>query len=114
MHEAMVAQSVFEAISAEAKKQNAKPLAAKISCGVFSGVNSDALCFAFEAISKGTVCEGVKLDIEQKPIQARCKKCDKKFRFELHEPNCPKCRSDDFELLPDAPLTLEEIEFEEK
>ena len=35
MHEATIAQSVLEAISAEAKKQKAKPIAAKISCGVF-------------------------------------------------------------------------------
>ncbi len=114
MHEATVAQSVIMAISAEAKKQNARPVAARISCGVFNGVNDEVLRFAFEAIGKGTICEGVKLDIEQKPIQARCKKCDSIFTFELHEPGCPKCRGDDFELLPDAPLLLEEIEFEEE
>jgi hydrogenase nickel incorporation protein HypA/HybF len=114
MHEAMVAQSVLAAISAEAKKQKAKPVAAKISCGVFNAVNSDALRFAFEAISKGTACEGLKLAIEQKPIQARCKICDDTFAFDLHEPKCPKCRRDDFELLPDEPLILEEIEFEDK
>ena len=114
MHEAMVAQSVLDAISAEAKKQKAKPIAAKISCGVFNAVNSVSLCFAFEAISKGTVCEGVKLNIKQKPVQARCKKCDHAFAFDLHDPKCPGCRGDDFELLPDAPLILEEIEFEDK
>lgn len=112
MHEAMVAQSLFEAISAEAEKQKAKPLSAKISCGAFSGVNNEALTFAFEAISKDTTCEGMKLVIEQKPLEAKCKKCGGIFAFDLHKPDCPKCRSDDFELLPDAPLLLEEITFE--
>ncbi len=114
MHEVTIAQSVFEAISAEAKKQNARPIAAKISCGTMSGVNSEAVCFAFEAITKDTICENMKLKVEQKPIRARCKKCDEVFSFELHEPTCPKCKCDDFELLPDAPLMLEEIEFEDK
>jgi hydrogenase nickel incorporation protein HypA/HybF len=114
MHEMAIAQSVLAAISAEAKKQKAKPIAAKISCGVLNGINDDALRFAFEAISKGTVCEGVKLDIKQKPIQARCKKCSETFAFDLHEPNCPKCRCDDFELLPDEPLMLEEVEFDDE
>ncbi|MFH1370962.1 MAG: hydrogenase maturation nickel metallochaperone HypA [Planctomycetota bacterium] len=113
MHEATIAQSVLAAISAEAKKQNARPVAARISCGVFNGVNDEVLRFAFEAISKNTACEGLKLNIEQKPIQARCKKCDNIFALELHEPGCPKCRCEDFELLPDAPLLLEEIDFEE-
>ena len=113
MHEATVAQSLLNAISAEAKKQNAKPLTAKISCGVLNCINDEVLRFAFDAISKGTVCEGIKLNIEQKPIQAKCRKCDYSFTFDLQAPACPKCKSDDFELLPDAPLMLEELEFEE-
>ena len=113
MHEATIAQSVLATILREAKKQNARPVAAKISCGVFNCLNEEVLSFAFEAISKATACEGLKIEIEQKPIKAKCKKCDYAFEFELHEPACPKCRSEDFELLPDAPLLLEEIEFDE-
>jgi len=114
MHEATIAQSILEAISAEAKKQEARPIAAKISCGVLSGINNETLKFAFEALSKDTVCENLKLNIKQKPIKAKCKKCDAIFAFDLHESKCPKCRHDDFELLPDAPLLLEEITFEDK
>ena len=113
MHETMVAQSLFEVISAETEKQKAKPVSAKISFGTFSCINNEALSFAFEAISKGTACEGLTLVIEQKPIQAKCKKCSQIFVLDLHKPYCPKCQSDDFELLPDAPLLLEEIEFED-
>ena len=114
MHEASIAQALIETISAEAKKQKGKPIAAKISCGAFSGVNNEALCFAFEAISEKTICQNMKLVIEQKPIRARCKKNGHIYAFDLHKPRCPKCRCEDFELLPDAPLLLEEIEFEEK
>jgi len=114
MHELTIAQSLLEAISAEVKKQNSKPVSAKISCGAFSGINNESLCFAFEAISKDTACEGLKLNIEQKPIQAKCKNCDNVSALDLHKPNCPNCRCEDFELLPDAPLLLEEIEFEER
>ncbi len=113
MHEATIAQSLFEVISAEVKKQNAKPVSAKITCGAFSGINNEALSFAFEAISKDTDCEGLKLDIEQKPIQAKCKNCAGIYVLDLHKPVCLNCRCEDFELLPDAPLMLEEIEFEE-
>ncbi len=113
MHEMTIAQSLFEMISAETEKQKVKPVSAKISCGVFGGINNETLSFAFEAISKGTACEGLTLVIEQKPLQAKCKKCSETFVLDLHKPNCPKCQSDDFELLPDAPLFLEEIEFEE-
>jgi hydrogenase nickel incorporation protein HypA/HybF len=111
MHETMVAQSLLETISDEATKQNAKALGAKISCGTLNAINDEALCFAFEAIAKGTSCEGMKLEIEHKPIRGQCKNCNEIFEFEICRPNCPKCNSEEFDLLPDAPLLLEEIEF---
>ena len=111
MHETMVAQSLLTALSSEAAEQKATPVCAKISCGAFDAINDDVLCFAFEAVAKGTVCEGMKLQIEHKPIRARCKNCEEVFEFELASPSCPKC-SGDFELLPSEPLMLETIEFE--
>ncbi len=111
MHEMMVAENLLAAISDEAAKRDVKPIGAKISCGKLYVINDEALSFAFEAIAKGTPCEGLKLQIEHKPIQGRCKKCDETFIVDFSGPQCPKCGSEDFELLPDAPLLLEEIEF---
>jgi len=112
MHETMVAQSLFLRISDEASKQDGKPIGAKISCGTLNAINDDSLIFAFEAIAKGTSCEGLKLEIEHKRIQGRCKNCDEGFDVEFSHPCCPKCNGEEFDLLPDAPLLLEEIEFE--
>jgi len=112
MHETMVAQSLLATISDEAAKQNTKPVGAKISCGTLNTINDELLCFAFEAIAKGTNCEGMKLEIEHKPIRGQCKNCEKIFDFELCRLSCPECGSEVFQLLPDAPLLLEEIEFQ--
>ena len=112
MHETMVAESLLATISTEAAKQNAKPVNAKISCGMLNAINDEILCFAFEAIAKGTPCEGMKLEIEHKPMQGQCKSCNENFDVELSHPRCSKCSGEDFELLPDAPLLLEEIELQ--
>jgi hydrogenase nickel incorporation protein HypA/HybF len=112
MHEMTVAQSLMAIISEQAEKNSAKPVAAKISCGTLNPVNDEVLRFAFEAIAKDTPCEGVKLQVEHKPMRARCRNCETNFDVELSRPECPKCAADDFELLPDAPLLLEEIEFQ--
>jgi hydrogenase nickel incorporation protein HypA/HybF len=111
MHEMVVAENLLAAISEEAAKRKVKPIGAKISCGKLYAINDEALRFAFEAIAKGTVCEGLKLQIEHKPIQGRCKKCGETFNAGFNGQGCPECGSEDFELLPDAPLLLEEIEF---
>lgn len=111
MHETMIAESLLAAICEEAEKQNARPISAKISCGTLHAVNDEALRFAFEAIAGGTLCEDTGLQIEHKPVQAKCKRCGRHFSVELSHPRCSSCDSADFELLPDAPLLLEEIEF---
>lgn len=111
MHETMIAESLLATISEEAAKQNARPISAKISCGILNAVNDEVLRFAFEAIARGTLCEDTKLEIEHKPVQAKCKKCGQHFSVELSHPGCSSCGSGDFELLPDPPLLLEEIEF---
>ena len=112
MHETMVAQSLIESILIEAQKQNARPITATISCGTLNAINDEVLCFAFDAIARDTVCKGMQLKVEHKPLQGNCNNCKKKFSFEITEPKCPACGSATFELLADAPLMLEEIEFE--
>lgn len=112
MHETMVAQSLVEAIMQEARKRNARPIRAKMSCGELNTVNDEVLSFAFEAVAQGTACEGVKLEIEHKPLQAECAACGRVFDVDVSEVRCPGCGSEDFRLRPDAPLMLEEIEFE--
>jgi hydrogenase nickel incorporation protein HypA/HybF len=113
MHEAAMAQSLVEVISQEARNRRAKPTRAKMSCGVLNAVNDDVISFAFEAIARGTPCEGMQLQIEHKPLQAKCRSCGHVFVVDLSAMKCPDCGRDDFELLPDAPLLLEQIEFEE-
>ena len=112
MHEMTVAQSLIQIISDEAAKHNAKPLAAKISCGTLNPINDEALRFAFEAIGKDTLCEGIKIQIEHIPLRAKCKDCGEDFNIEISNPQCDSCSGECFELMPDAPLMLEEIDFE--
>ncbi len=113
MHETAVAQSLIEVISQEAEKRCARPIRAKISCGQLNMVNDEVLSFAFEAVAQGTRCEGMGLEIEHKGLQAECWVCNHTFAVDLADVRCPNCGTENFRLLPDAPLLLEEIEFEE-
>jgi hydrogenase nickel incorporation protein HypA/HybF len=112
MHETAAAQSLVEMISQEAQNRHAKPIRAKMSCGQLNAINDEVLSFAFEAVAQGTTCEGMKLQIEHKPLEAKCKACGGTFAVDLSNVKCPGCGGTDFELAPDAPLLLEEIEFE--
>jgi hydrogenase nickel incorporation protein HypA/HybF len=117
MHETMIAQSILATIAQEAAKlPNAKPTLAKISCGKLYAINEEVLFFAFEAISQGTPCEGVKLELETIPLRAICRKCGKTFDLNIEEARqqCTYCSSDSYDVQPDAPLTLEQVQFEQE
>src|SRR3989339_1721061 len=112
MHEAAVAQSIFDTVMAETKKQNGKPIRAKITCGTFDSVNEEILAFAFSAIARGTIANDMKIEVEQKPVTAKCHRCKSEFIFDIAAPNCGYCGSDSFDILPDPTLILEQIIFE--
>lgn len=111
MHEMTVAQNLLDMIKDEAIKRNGKPVKAKISCGILNCVNDETLTFAFNALAKDTVCEGITLEVEHKPISGHCRSCDTTSEVKYFSPKCSKCNNEDIELFPDAPLVLDEIEF---
>ena len=114
MHETAVAQSIFDTIIEQsAKLKGAKPLRAVISCGQFNTLNDEVMTFAFEAAADGTICQGMRLEIKHIPLSAECQMCQKQFTFDIHSPVCPACQSEQIHFQPDAPLLLEEIEFED-
>ncbi len=112
MHETAVAQSVLETILEQAVKFNARPVRAVISCGQFNALNDEAMRFAFGAAAEGTVCDTMELVIKHIPLRARCDNCGRLFDFDIYAPACPECQSEHFDFQADAPLLLEEIEFE--
>ncbi len=112
MHETAVAQSILENIISEAEKHNRKPVSARVSCGQFNTLNDEAMQFAFEIASGGTICEGMTLEIRHVPLKCVCEKCGEVFDFDLYSSGCDKCKSEQFRFEADAPLLLEEIELQ--
>jgi hydrogenase nickel insertion protein HypA len=113
MHETAVAESILQTILQHAQSTNSKPLRATISCGQFNALNDDIVGFAFETAAQGTAAEGMKLKIRHVSLRAKCKACETVFEFDIYSPVCKSCGSAEFIFEPDAPLLLEEIEFEE-
>ena len=113
MHETMVAKNVLDTILKEAEKLGAKPLSAVISCGQLNPINDEVLDTAFQLAAENTVCSDMKLSVKHIPLKSDCNNCKQTFDFDIYSPFCPNCKSSDFQIAPDAPLMLEEIEFED-
>ena len=68
MHEVAIAHSILEAAGAEMKPYaGARPVKVTVKVGAMSGVDRNSLSFCFEAIVRGTVFEGMLLEIEDAP-----------------------------------------------
>jgi Zn finger protein HypA/HybF involved in hydrogenase expression len=113
MDELEIAQTVLESILAEAAKVNLRPIRASLSYSQMQGVSKEVLKEAFTAIAATTPCEGMELNLRAIPPQFHCNSCGRVSDYELTSPMCPGCKSHDFQFLPDAPILLEEIEFQE-
>jgi hydrogenase nickel incorporation protein HypA/HybF len=94
MHELSIANAIVDAVTQEIQRRNLPPVQTiVVRIGVLSGVVPEALQFGFEAITSGTPLAKTKLQIEQVPLQGKCRDCDHEFTVEDFVFACPLCQS---------------------
>ena len=108
MHELGIAQAALKHVLAQAERAGAK----RVDCivlriGPFSGVDPEALRFAFEAILPTSAAAGARLVFESAPALARCRSYGHEYSpaaESLFE--CPHCHAYGAELLQGRELDL--------
>ena len=114
MHELGIAQSVLDAVQAEAaKREGARPVKVGLRIGELSAIDPDALRFSFEALTRETDLEGLQLEIELCPRRHRCFECATEFNIKDFVFDCPHCGSSRNECISGEELQLAYIELEE-
>jgi hydrogenase nickel incorporation protein HypA/HybF len=82
-----------------------------IRMGVLSGI-SRALYFCFPSASRGTICEGATLHIEEVPLTVMCTHCDAvKTPAGPYNFRCPDCGRATPKVLTGREMQLVSIEF---
>jgi hydrogenase nickel incorporation protein HypA/HybF len=114
MHELGIANSVLEAVQAEAARHpGAVVHKVGITVGELAGVNPEALAFGFEAIVAGTEWQHLVLAIETRPRMQRCPACGLSFRVIDYQFACPECGASRTECVGGDELELAYLEMEE-
>jgi hydrogenase nickel incorporation protein HypA/HybF len=94
MHEMSLAKSMLEIISDTAKKNNAKKVrSVQFELGTLSHAEPDALKFAFEVVTHGTIAEGAAFQIIRTPGKAWCMPCGHTVDLPKLGAPCPDCGS---------------------
>ena len=95
MHEMGVLRNIQKVVEKHAEANNAKKVTSiTIGAGELSGLVEELLQHAFGYVSRGTVTEGAKLELEIDPIVMGCEKCRKDFELpdgKIDEAVCTQC-----------------------
>jgi len=93
MHELSLCQSAIELIENQISGHDIKRVSAVwFEAGVAAGVEEDALRFAFDCASLGTLLEGAQVHFKLLPAQAWCWNCEKTVEIKNYGDPCPECQ----------------------
>ncbi len=124
MHEYVFAEGILDTAVAFAEKNYAKKiLKIIIEVGELTFLNTEQLRFALEIISKNTIAEGCEIIIEKKTGKIRCNSCGYEGSIDVREEvhhlgmplqvfSCPKCKSNNTEIIEGKECNIKSIEIE--
>mgnify|MGYP005848160155 CR=1 FL=1 len=92
MHEVSLMQNTIEIALEHAHQQGAQKIQRlKMRVGEMSGVVPEALEFAFDVCTQGTIAQGARLEIESVAVVCYCPNCEQEFQPEDVFYECPHC-----------------------
>lgn len=112
MHELSIAMSMIEQIEREAAKHKGRVLSAQVKIGVLSGVDAEALRFAWEIARAGTDLAETQLEIENVPLLVRCPACGNTYTPDIQSLFCPNCITPPQDILAGRELELATLEID--
>lgn len=113
MHEvSIMAEAVRMAVESAQAAGAQRITGLRLSVGALSGVVPDALQFAFEAVSAGTLAEHAVLTIDCVPARFWCETCQQEFAATQLFAECPQCNRSSHELRAGRELALAAMEIE--
>ena len=111
MHEISLAAAIIDQLeSLGADHPGKRIVGARLSWGQLQPISEAALREAFAILVAEHPFASARLDIIVEPLRARCFRCGGQFSLDESPDACPHCGGGRFDLLPDKPLTLEQVE----
>jgi hydrogenase nickel incorporation protein HypA/HybF len=113
MHEMSLAEGIVQLVEDAARDEGYRKVRTVwLEIGRLAGVETEALRFCFDAVTRDTVAEGARLEIIDLPGQAWCMQCADQVEIaELYDP-CPVCGSFQMQVTGGSEMRVKELEVE--
>lgn len=112
MHELAIADAVARIAMEHARGRPVRRVEVRV--GHLRQVVPDALAFAFELVSAGTVLEGAELAIEEVPAVGRCRGCGTEGALPAFPLRCVACGGLDVAVTRGEELLVQAIEVDDE
>jgi len=110
MHELSLMESAISAALERAEEEHATQiLKIVLRVGTLSGVDPDALRFAFDVVSENTIAAGATLEILEIAVVCDCETCGR-FEPKHHDFTCPVSRDHRSKILYGMELEIASME----
>jgi hydrogenase nickel incorporation protein HypA/HybF len=92
MHEMSLTQSILDIIEEHSSRHGfTKVNSVRLSFGKISSIEPQALEFAFEVLSEGTLAQGARMVFDILPVSIYCMHCEQTSELTSYAAQCPRC-----------------------
>jgi len=92
MHELALTESIRRILEGEAERHGFSVVrVVRLELGALSHADPEALRFCFDAVMRGSLAEGARLDIERTPGTGWCMVCAREIAVAQRFDPCPYC-----------------------
>ena len=111
MHEMALAESMLEIVEQTARGNGARRVTmVRLEIGALSHVEPEALRFCFDVVTRESLAEGARLDIQSTPGEAWCLPCGMAVPLSGLGEACPHCGSYQLSISKGDAMRVREIE----
>lgn len=115
MHEVSIALGMIDELKRIARENNATKITdVKLKIGRMTGIVTDSLIFAFDAIKlEHPLLSSAVISIEEVPLVYECIECGKAFQSDdAYFPSCPGCNSYKMKVISGEEQYIENVEID--
>ena len=111
MHEMSLAEGVLQLIEDAARLQAfAKVRTVWLEIGQLSGVEPEAMAFCFDAVTRGSIAQGARLEIIRLPGTGWCMACARTVPMTEDFGECPLCGGHQMQVTGGTEMRVKELE----
>lgn len=113
MHEMSLAEGVLQLMEEAAQREGFRRVTTVwLEIGALSSVEPESLAFCFDAVTRGSIAEGARLEMIRVPGQGWCMACAQPVPMADQESACPRCNGYQLQLTGGTEMRVKELEVE--